>query len=201
MNKLKTMRFRQTALWSLLIIAVVAGMGLAVKAFSGNNNGTVIENAEVVNVEASEPKEIPELGALSSPDIYGDLRVHGRFAQGGYMLATSTAGSATTLLSSDLETYSGYDFTPGDLAVTMTTQASSTIRNINNPGDCFDFRFRNLDATAATSTTIAAGTGIDMVENENGDVVIEGGNEARMTFCRELDTDITLYVDEYIAAD
>ncbi len=183
----------------LLVIVAVVGVGLGVKAYYGGNPATVVENVQYWN----EASEVPEsLGAMASPDVYSYLYVHGRFMQGAYMLATSTAGAATTMLASDLMTYSGFDFTPGDAAVTLTLPATSTITGfIGEPGECVDFRIRNLDATAATSTTIAAGTGIDLVENENGDVVIEGGNEAQLKFCRELDTDITVYVDEYIAAD
>lgn len=126
----------------------------------------------------------------------------GGLTHGNTMVASSTSNAAETLSVTDLTSYSGMDYTPGDLAVTLSIPASSTLESfISNAGKCFDWRFRNLDETAATSTTIAAGTGIDLVENENGDVVIEGGNEAQLKFCRELDTDITVYVDEYIAAD
>ena len=121
---------------------------------------------------------------------------------GATTAASSTSNAAETLLESDLTSYSGFDYTPGDAAVTLTLPATSTMTTlIPSAGDCYLWRFRNLDATAATSTTIAAGTGMDLVENENGDVVIEGGNEAQLLFCRELDTDVTVYVDEYIAAD
>ena len=117
-------------------------------------------------------------------------------------VASSTSNAAETLLISDLTDYSGMDYTPGDLAVALTLPASTTMTTfVSDIGDCKNWRLRNLDATAATSTTITAGTGIDLMENENGDIVIEGGNEAQLKFCRELDTDVTVYVDEYIAAD
>lgn len=126
----------------------------------------------------------------------------GNLTYGAGILASSTSNNAETMPISYLTTYSSLDYTPGDLAVTLTLPATSTMTAfITTAGECFDFRLRNLDATAATSTTIAAGTGIDLVENENGDVVIEGGNEAQLKFCRESDTDVTVYVDEYIAAD
>lgn len=139
--------------------------------------------------------------------IGGDLALTGganvgNLTYGLTTVASSTANAAETLLITDLTSYSGFDYTPGNLAVTLTLPATSTMTAfIPNAGECFDWRLRNLDGTAATSTTIAAGTGIDLVENENGDVIIEGGNEAQLKFCRELDTDVTVYVDEYIAAD
>ena len=140
-------------------------------------------------------------GLTGAVSLSGALATE-RLTTGANMLATSTATAYATTTQADLTTYSGYDFTPGDLAVSFVLPATSTLTTfIPNTGDCADWRLRNLDATAATSTTIVAGTGIDLVENENGDVVIEGGNEARLRFCRELDTDVTVYVDEYIAAD
>ncbi len=142
----------------------------------------------------------------------GDIRTHknlivdgsaitGNFTYGFTTVASSTSAS-TVLLQSHLTTYSGMDLTPSGIAVTLTLPATSTLTTvIPNAGDCLDWRLRNTSAISASSTTIAAGTGIDLVENENGDVVIDGGNEAQLKFCRELDTDVTVYVDEYIAAD
>jgi hypothetical protein len=142
-------------------------------------------------------------GAISGTTITGTgAATVGNLNYGATTVASSTSNATETMLVSYLTTYSGVDYTPGLVAVTLTLPATSTMTDfIPNAGDCQAFRLRNLDSVAATSTTIAAGTGIDLVENENGDVVIEGGNEARMLFCRELDTDVTVYVDEYIAAD
>lgn len=125
-----------------------------------------------------------------------------RLTQGGTVLASSTTAAVGVLTAAQITTYSQIDYTPGNLAVSLTLPATSTMATlIPNTGDMVTFRIRNLDATAATSTTIVAGTGIDLIENENGDVVIEGGNEAFLRFRRESDTDVTVSVDEYIAAD
>ena len=123
---------------------------------------------------------------------------------GATTVASSTANATETLLVSDLTTYSGMDYTPGDLAVTLTLPATSTMTSfVASAGNCFDWRFRNLDDTSATSTTIVAGTGIDLVmpEATGADVIIEGGNEAKLKFCRELDSDVTVYVTEYVSTD
>ena len=132
----------------------------------------------------------------------GAVAIGGRLTEGGAILASSTAGAADTITEAQLIAYSQIDYTPGDAAVTLTLPATSTLTTlIPNAGDKVTFKIRNLDATAATSTTIAAGTGMDLVENENGDVVIEGGNEAYIRLIRESDTDVTVSVDEYAAAD
>lgn len=189
MNK-KTLAYQM----AIALVALLA-IGAVVNAFSGT----------IMNVENFyETEKIGEeatIGAIAGPDVYGDFRVHGRFLQGGNMLATSTSNATETMPASDLINYSGYDLTPGDVALTLTLPATSTIVGFLEAGECTNFRIRNLDTTAATSTTIAAGTGMDLMENENGDVVIEGGHEARLWICRENGTNMTVYVDEYIDAD
>lgn len=141
---------------------------------------------------------------LSSTLAAGNTNV-GALTYGNGVLASSTAVATGVLTQADLLTYSSLDYTLTNAANTLTLPATSTLTSfITTAGECADFRIRNLTATAATSTTIAAGTGMDLMENENGDVVIEGGNEAQLKFCRESGAgggDITVYVDEYIDAD
>lgn len=207
------------------LIMVISLTGL-VKAYSGSSS-IVVENVENFIVEAAEQVAglmggITNFDSLTLSDnliVGGTITGTGNVSLSGALttsgsanvgnltyglttVASSTVTNATYISESDLTTYSGVDFTPGDLAVNAQLPASSTLTSfIVNAGECMDWRWRNLDATAATSTTFVAGAGMDLVENENGDVVIEGGNEAQLKFCRELDTDVTVYVDEYIAAD
>lgn len=206
MNKLKTMKLKLSAhkvAISIFCAVIILGGVVLVGAYSSSvPSNQVIENVEVLNI-TNEASEEGTLGAMSSPDVYSYLKVHGRFLQGGYMgtdapaIATSTTD---TITATQVWTYSGLDYTPGTAAMDITLPASSTLSFLGS-GECLDWRFRNLDSDTATTTTFVAGAGIDLVENENGDVVIEGGNEARLTLCRELDTDVTVYVDEYVAAD
>jgi len=204
-KKLKAKLSAAKVIIGVFALVLAVALGLGVHAFSvDDTQKVVVVEGDYIEAPGEEGAPVFEeaLGALSGPDVYSYLKVHGRFMQGAYTLATSTVGSATTLLATDLWTYSGMDYTPTNQAITMTLPATTTLGvAVRNPGDCMDWRLRNVTSTAAASVTLAAGTGIDLVENENGDVVIEGGNEARLTFCRELDTDVTVYVDEYIAAD
>ena len=188
---------------AVIALVFLAGTGLVVKAYQGYGDSKVVV-VEGDYIEATGAPVVEEaLGALSGPDVYSYLKVHGRFMQGGYMgtdapaISTSTAD---TITATQVWKYSGLDYTPGTAAMNITLPASSTLTFLKSPGDCLEWRFRNLDTTSATSTTIVAGTGIDLVEFEGGDVVIEGGNEALIRFCRELDTDVTAYVVEYVAA-
>lgn len=206
MQKLKKTRIQLLSALGIICLMAVVGVGLGVKAFSSQGTPEVV--METVNIETyNEANEVEEnIGAVSGPYVYMDMYMQDvkmkRMTFGRLTIASSTAGSATTLLEANLTEYSGMDFTPGDNAVAFTLPATSTMTTfIPDVGDCSLWRIRNLDATAATTTTITAGTGIDLVENENGDVIIDGGNEAQLLFCRELDTDVTVYVDEYIPAD
>ena len=182
----------------IAVLALVLVAGYAVQAYQGASPKVVVEGDYLE--AASEQEDV--LGAVVGPNVYTDLLVHGRFLQGATMLADSATSTqaADTITAINVRTYSGVDYTPGNEAVSVTLPASSTLSFLK-AGECIDWRWRNLDSDSNTSTTFVAGTGIDLVENENGDVVIEGGNEAQLKFCRELDTDVTVYVDEYIAAD
>uniref|UniRef100_A0A6H1ZGP2 Uncharacterized protein n=1 Tax=viral metagenome TaxID=1070528 RepID=A0A6H1ZGP2_9ZZZZ len=127
-----------------------------------------------------------------------------RFTQGGSILATSTDGITTSVLTeAQLIANASIDFTLSTEAThTLTLPATSTMTTfIPTAGDTAFMRIRVLGTAASASSTIAAGTGIDLIENENGDVIIEAGNEAYLRFHRETDTDVTVSVDEYIAAD
>lgn len=127
-----------------------------------------------------------------------------RLTQGGEILATSTDGVTTSVLTeAQLISNVSIDFTLSTEAThTLTLPATSTLTTfIPTAGDSAIMRIRVLGTAASASSTITAGTGMDLVENENGDVVIEAGNEAYLRFYRESDTDVTVSVDEYIAAD
>ena len=138
-------------------------------------------------------------GALTA-----DVTDVGRFTQGGAWTASTTAAATAVLPVSDLITYSGMNYTPTDAAVTLTLPATSTMTAfIPNAGDEATWHFTNETATAATSTTIAAGTGIDLRESADtgADVVIEGGNHAKLTFKRSTGGNVICTVEETIVAD
>lgn len=135
--------------------------------------------------------------------VTSDLDVD-RVTEGSGVYASTTAAvAAGTLNESDILNYTSMDLTAtGDTTHTLTLPATSTMTTlIPNAGDYVMWHFRMIGTAAKASTTITAGTGIDLVENENGDVIIEAGNEAWLRFIRESDTDVTVSVDEYIAAD
>ena len=72
---------------------------------------------------------------------------------------------------------------------------------MQNPGDYRTWVIENGYTAAATTTTIAAGTGIDLQEPDGQNVVVGINNYAFLTCFREASTDIVCSFDETIPAD
>lgn len=123
------------------------------------------------------------------------------FTQGGGITSTTTALAASTLLATDIDEESYVVVTPTGAAHTLTLPATSTLTNFApNPGDFRTIIIEN-GATAATTTTIAAGAGMDLQEPDGQNVVIGQDNYAILTFYRQSNGDMVVTVDETIPAD
>jgi hypothetical protein len=121
------------------------------------------------------------------------------FTQGGGVTATTSAASAT-IPATDFDTENYIVVTPSLGNVTLTLPASTTFPGIPNVGDTRTILIENA-ASAATTTTIAAGTGVDLQEPDGQNVVIGQNNYAWLTATRLSNTDIVVVVDEVIPAD
>jgi hypothetical protein len=86
-------------------------------------------------------------------------------------------------------------------ALTVTLPATTTFPLASEAGAYRSWVIENPFTAAATTTTIAAGTGIDLQEPDGQNVVIGINNYAWLTCFRELSTDIVCRVDETIPAD
>lgn len=123
------------------------------------------------------------------------------FTQGGGVTSTSTAGAASTLLATDIDIENYVVMTPTGANHTLTLPATSTMTNIiPNAGDTRTIIVQN-GATAATTTTIAAGAGMDLQEPDGQNVVIGQNNFAYLTLTRKSNGDMVVVVDETIPAD
>lgn len=155
------------------------------------------------------------LGAFAGPDIYNRVTVHDKFIDGGRATnASSSLYSNFTLTAKQVcdNNIIYVNGTTGQLnAVTMTLPATSTLFStcLKEVGAHTSFIFANLSATAATTTTIAAGSGMDLLECDDSsdcNVVIGGLGYAKIdifrmppSFGAGLDAAVT--VTEYTAAD
>jgi len=126
------------------------------------------------------------------------------FTEGGNVYATTSVGTSGVLDQAELSTANVVRVTPsggaGVTNVTVSLGASTTFPGIPNPGDTRRFVIENT-ATVATTTTIAAGTGMDLQEPDGQNVVIGNNNYAFITCFREASTDVVCAVDETIPAD
>lgn len=148
-----------------------------------------------------------DVGALSSPEVLSYLTVHGAFTQGGTISTVAQTSDSHTLTAAEMLDASVITFTASttQAALTATLPASTTFPILNKKGAYRSWVIENPFTAAATTTTIAAGTGIDLQEPDGQNVVIGINNYAFLTCVRGADSgspeDIVCRVDETIPAD
>ena len=192
-----------------VVISLVAVLGVAsvVVAYSLNSNVNVNDGGVYNNYEATQ--DVPEnldLGAVSGPDSYQWMNFHAGFQSGGKSLATSSTAATYTLASKDIPTETTWLQWTVNVNTTVTTMSSSSAAMINmgipTIGDTRVVYLYNASSTAAASLTLAAGTGVDLQQNEdNADLAILGLDVAKLTFIRKPNTDVMLILDEFTTAD
>lgn len=124
------------------------------------------------------------------------------FTQGGGIYSTSTTGSANTLVSTAIDEENIVEIQWLNAAGTLTLPASSTMTNIApNAGDVRTIWIRNASPTAATSTTIAAGTGMTLKLAASSTPLLvgdtDGDNTARLDLVRKSDSDFNVYLTKF----
>lgn len=141
-------------------------------------------------------------GASSGPDHY----------EKQFFLAGSVDGGKYTSIATTSATYtlSPYEFDSAVVdiessatgaALTLTLPATTTSAYPVKPGQGVRLLVKNSHTAAATTTTIAAGTGVDLQENDGQNVVIGITNYAFIECVRLDTTDVACSVNETIPAD
>jgi len=135
-------------------------------------------------------------GATPGPDFYNHVTFKQGFTAGGTAVSTTTAESTVTLTSATLRPEVTYITWLANLDTTATTMASSSAPFSSLAvGEKLEVLVYSSTTTAATTITYAAGTGVDLQEDE-GETVIQNGLEiARLTFVKKADTDILMWVE------
>lgn len=143
------------------------------------------------------------LGALSSPNIQSYLNVYGAFSQGGGSKEIDPITATYTLTFDDMNSNNVITFAASttQAALTATLPATTTFPLASNAGSYRTWVIENPFTAAATTTTIAAGTGVDLQEPDGQNVVIGINNYAWLTCFRLASSDISCRVDETIPAD
>lgn len=126
------------------------------------------------------------------------------FVQGGGVLEVTPTDGTTTLTEDQMLNYSVIVNTASTTSGTQTwtLPATSTLTSLlPEAGQFRTWLIKNENTVAATTTTIAAGTGIVLDEPDGQNVVIGGGARAWITCVRDDNTDVICSVDENIDAD
>lgn len=183
----------------LLVFFMGAGSNAGMLGGVSNMNSLTLSDDLVVD------KTSTLTGAVSivSGSITGAFD-GGTFTESGGIRATSTTNATETLLASDFDVENYIDYT-ANINTTLTLPATTTFATgfLPNAGDTRQVTLRSATTTAATTLTLAAGTGIDLqfAEATGGDLVLNGLDVGVITFIRKANTDILALWNEYTEAD
>lgn len=158
---------------------------------------------EVTVISDGETRVVEPAGAFSGPDVYSYLKVYDWFEEGGGSIEIDTVDNAYTLTAADMDDVNYITFSASSTqpATTITLPATSTFPLGTDAGSKRTWIIENPFTAAATTTTIAAGTGVDLQEPDGQNVVIGINNYAVLTAIRQSSSDIVVVVDEVIPAD
>jgi len=161
----------------------------------------IIGVAIVVGFWIAQP--IVQYGASSGPTHYNMEYFYGGLVQGGVKTTLSTAsGATTTLTAAQICDSALVEWTPSiaNSSTTFPTSATVVSQCLAKDGDTKTFLLRNI-GSAASTTVVAAGTGMILLEPDGQNVVIAGGNVALVTMVRASSTAVIVNIDELIDAD
>lgn len=116
----------------------------------------------------------------------GSLTLSNQLSVGG-VFSTTTTSSLTQSQITDVSTITA---NPAGAAITLTLPASSTLTTlIPNSGDSVSYVVANIATVAASSTTIAGGTGTSL-KNATSTAAILGGGTGLLTLVRLATTNV-----------
>jgi len=210
LTKIKSVSF----IVAICLVSVLAIGGAVVAYDNYKTSKVVIVEGDYIEAEGSEMT----VGAFPGPDIYNDINIHGKLTDGGKITnASSTLTTNLTLTAKQVcegsvitVNSAAVDATIAAASLTITLPATSTLWTtcLFEEGAHTEFFFANLSPTAASTTVITAGTGMDLLEAGDGsvtNVVIGGGDRAKIELYRqtafESNLDVYGIVTEFSAAD
>lgn len=144
------------------------------------------------------------IGGSAGPTHFEHQQFLQNISVGGDTVATSSTAGTYTLTTAELDANRRTNFLSWTVNtdVTLTTMASSAAPFAGMAvGETYDVYFYNASTTAASAATFAAGSGVDMQEDEGGSVVVNGLELAKLTFIKKADTDVVMLVEPYQVGD
>lgn len=153
------------------------------------------------------PKVQEKLGANPGPEVLNHQYYLAGVTTGGGCFATSTTGTLTAGMLRDKSCIKITATGAGQATLSLTLPASTTMSAmIPRVGDCQEWFVDAADVAAATTTTFVAGAGhnvvgLDATGAGTGADVLDGAEYGKIMSCRESDSDVVTFVQEYIHAD
>lgn len=143
------------------------------------------------------------VGASAGPEHGVHQFFNAGLTDGGGVQVLSPVNGAITLTRSQMDRAKVITFVASTTmpALTATLPASTTFPLPNAAGSYRTWVIENPFTAAATTTTIAAGTGVDLQEPDGQNVIVGINNYAFLTCFRERSSDVVCSVDETIPAD
>lgn len=160
----------------LVAVLLVGGVALADNVVNYFYDNSTYQEANNVN---------DTFGANPGPDKYQRQYFHAGFNDGGTRYATTTV-TAGTIKESDIDEDVKYIQALVNVDTTLTFPATGTMVSMlgKEVGDTRTYIIHNASTTAASALTIAAGTGVDLQEDEGETVILNGLEFGRITFMR-----------------
>lgn len=162
----------------------------------------------VLTFAGNKPSVIPNpLGGSAGPEHTEFQTFKSGFEDGGARVSIDPVDATLTLtyaqmVNAKIITHPASNTMP---ALTLTLPASTTFPLSGTPGASRTWVIENPFTAAATTTTIAAGTGVDLQEPDGQNVVLGINNYVFLNCVRGADSgapqDVVCSVDETIPAD
>lgn len=195
MNKSK---IKSIAMMTVVCLVALLAVGVIANAFNGGSPKVVVEGDYI---EAQSTDVVESFGAVSSPDIYSDVRVHGALTSGARVLSLATSTGTTVLEASQLRENSLLEIMVNTgTTATLTLPATTTLLGLLDEGASRKWMIHN--ATSSTmALTIAAGTGIDLIGVTANDDVIDATEYSELECIRQSGLDWTCRISELVHVD
>lgn len=147
-------------------------------------------------------ERVSNLGA--SGQTHSNVEYFNGVVEGG-VFTLSTTSSAVTLRDNDLKSAAVISISAAGTgvaqpALALTLPASTTWSSLDVNGQSQSWVIDDNHTAAATTTTITAGTGVDIDGTTANDDVINGGVSGRLTCWRLPSSDIRCIVEEMVDA-
>lgn len=168
----------------LVVVAIIAISGV----FFPNVTNTVIEKT---------------LGGSAGPRHTEHQEFTQNFKRGGTAVATTSQAITThTLTAAELRETTSYISWDVGANITLTTMASTSAPFVGlRAGEAIEVFFYNATTSTGTTATFAAGTGVDLQEDEGGTVIVNGLEVSKLTFLKKANSDILFIVEPYQVGD